>query len=161
MQKTNRTSRTINWLVLSVLIIIGVVGGLFLTKESSFEQADWIGNWEIEYYYEHEPQLMYSGTLQLSYADTLIAYLEVYPPKSTRPEKLTLGKLLISEDFRLLSGQIVHKSYKISGGYLKESFSFALQKTGIFAGQGECLAYCAEGTTGMPIIWSGSKLDLQ
>lgn len=161
MQQTNRTSQIFRWIVFLVLVGLGLLSIFLLREKRSFVQEDWLGNWEIEYFFEHAPQLRYSGTLQLGWTDSLSGFIEVYPPKSTRPEKLSFENLVVSEDFRLLSGQIVHKSYKISGGHLKESFVFSLQKGKVFAGEGECLAYCAEGTIGIPIIWSGSKLDLQ
>lgn len=161
MEKTNTTSRSTSLVTISVLVLIGVCLTFFFLGRKSYSQEDWLGTWEVSYFYDHEKDLVYTGTLQLSVVDTLLAYLEVYPPKSTRPEKLSLEKLSISEDFRSISGQIVHKSYKISGGHLKETFAFDLKQRGTFIGQGECLAYCAEGTMGNPIIWTGNRSELQ
>jgi len=161
MERTNNTSRITSLVTVSALVLIGVCLTYLFLGRNSYSQEDWLGTWEVSYYYDHEKELVYTGTLQLSLVDTLLAYLEIYPPKSTRPEKLSLEKLIISEDFRSISGQIVHKSYKISGGHVKEIFALNLEQGGAFNGQGECLAYCAEGTMGNPIIWTGNRSDLQ
>lgn len=161
MKRTSRRSQPTSLVISTLLVLLGILVVFLLFRKTEFTQEDWLGSWDVTYFYDHEQELVYSGTLNLGYEDTLRAYLEVYPPKSTRPEKLTLEKLQISEDFRSFSGQIVHKSYKISGGHLKETFAFTLRQGGTFSGQGECLAYCAEGTMGISIIWTGNRSKLQ
>ena len=161
MKETSRRSQSPSLVTSILLILLGILVVYLLFRKTEFTQEDWLGSWDITYFYDHEQELVYSGTLNLGFEDSLQAYLEVYPPKSTRPEKLTLEKLKISEDFRSISGQIVHKSYKISGGHLKETFAFRLGQGQTFSGQGECLAYCAEGTMGISIIWTGNRPNLQ
>lgn len=161
MKKANRKIRITSLVSSSVLVLLGILILYLLFNKRNFTTEDWIGSWDISYFYDHEQALIYTGSLQLEFRDSLRAYLEVYPPKSSRPEKLSLEKLEISEDFRTLSGQIVHKSYKISGGHLKESFVLSLEQGKTFIGQGECLAYCAEGTMGISIVWTGNRSNLQ
>lgn len=157
----SRSSHPPSLVTSSLLILLGILVVYLLFQRRNYTQEDWEGTWEINYMYDHEQDLVYTGTLELGFEDSLLANLEVYPPKSTRSEKLTLEKVKISEDFRTISGQIIHKSYKISGGHLKENFAFTLGQGDTFVGQGECLAYCAEGTMGISIVWQGSRSNLQ
>lgn len=161
MTKANRKVHITSLVTSSVLVLLGILILYLLFNKRNFTTEDWIGSWDVSYFYDHEQELIYTGNLRLGFQDTLQAYLEVYPPKSSRPEKLTLEKIRISEDFRTLSGQIVHKSYKISGGHLKETFALSLGQGETFNGQGECLAYCAEGTMGISIVWKGNRSKLQ
>ncbi|MBX2872569.1 MAG: hypothetical protein KTR30_10730 [Saprospiraceae bacterium] len=161
MKKAFSSSQPSSLVISTILVLLGVLILYLFLHQKNFTQEDWLGSWEISYFYDHEPDLVYTGTLRLGWEDSLQSYLEVYPPKSTRPEKLTLERLEISEDFRSISGQIVHKSYKISGGHLKEDFAFTLEQGDAFSGQGECLAYCAEGTMGISIVWNGNRSNLQ
>lgn len=161
MTKANRKVQITSLVTSSLLILLGMLIVYLLFQKRDFTADDWIGSWDISYFYDNEQELLYTGILSLGFQDSLQAYLEVYPPKSTRPEKLTLEKLEISKDFSTLSGQIVHKSYKISGGHLKETFALTLGQGETFNGQGECLAYCAEGTMGISIVWQGNRSKLQ
>ncbi len=159
MEKNKKRSQLLRLLVIATVALIGIVGVRLLSHSAAFSTEDWLGTWQIHYYYEPDATLFYEGTLHLSMNDSLSGYLEVYPPKSTRPEKLILENLLISENNASMTGQIVHKSYRIKGGHLKEAFSLTFIKSTELEGQGECLAYCAEGTVGATIIWSGIKTE--
>ncbi len=156
-----RSSQPSSLVTSTLLLLLGILTLYLFFHRESISQEDWQGSWEVNYFYDNEPELIYTGSLQLGFKDSLQAYLEVYPPKSSRPEKLSLDKIEFSKDFRSISGQIVHKSYKISGGHLKETFAFTLVQGGTFMGQGECLAYCAEGTMSVPIVWQGNRASLQ
>ncbi len=157
MEKNKGKSLLLRLLSIAVLALIGIIGIRFYYSSKTYSMKDWLGSWQVHYYYEPEIDLFYEGTLHLSVNDSLSGYLEVYPPESTRPETLVLENLSISENNASMSGQIVHKSYRIRGGHLKEAFSLTFTKPDELEGKGECLAYCAEGTVGAAIIWSGIK----
>lgn len=159
MEKNKKRSQPLRLLVIATVALIGIVGIRLLSHSETFSTEDWLGTWEMQYYYEPDTTLIYEGTLHLTMNDSLSGYLEVYPPKSTRPEKLILENLLISQNNASMTGQIVHKSYRIKGGHLKEAFSLTYTEPNELRGEGECLAYCAEGTVGVKIIWSGSKSE--
>ncbi|MEZ5044624.1 MAG: hypothetical protein R2828_32310 [Saprospiraceae bacterium] len=144
-------------LILMLLAGAVVLSNQFLRNKVSFSINDWEGAWEITYFYEKEAELPYSGTIYLTVRDTLSGYMEVFPPKSTRPEKLNLQELVIAKNKAELTGKVIHDSYKINGGYLQESFQLRLEKPGYFSGQGKCLEFCAEGTKDLKIIWEGTR----
>lgn len=157
MEKNKGKSLLLRLLSIAILALIGIIGIRLYDSSKHYSTEDWLGSWQIQYYYEPEVDLLYEGTLHISLNDSLSGYLEVYPPKSRRPETLVLEQLSISEKNASMTGQIVHKSYRIKGGHLKEAFSLTFIQADEFGGEGECLAYCAEGTVGAAIIWSGSK----
>lgn len=159
MEKNRKRSQSLRLLVIATLALIGIIGIRLLSHSETYSTEDWLGTWQVRYYYEPDTSLIYEGTLHLSVNDSLSGYLEVYPPRGTRPEKLAIENLLISENNASMTGQIVHKSYRIKGGHLKEAFSLTFIKSTELEGKGECLAYCAEGTVGATIIWSGSKTE--
>lgn len=146
--------------VLLILLLLAgaiVLSNQFFSNKMSFSTNDWEGAWEISYFYEKEAGLPYTGTIYLAFKDTISGYMEVFPPKSTRPEKLNLEQLVISKNKAELKGKVIHDGYKINGGYLQESFQLRLEKPGHFSGQGKCLEFCAEGTKDLKIIWEGTR----
>jgi hypothetical protein len=123
-------------------------------------EKDWEGDWKVTYFYENEPNLLYTGTLFLNYKDTLEGRLEVVAPMSQRTELLELSSLRVSDEGKKLRGSALHTGYKINEGYLQEQFELRLEGTETFSGSGSCVAFCAEGTEGVRIRWKGIKSDI-
>ncbi len=151
----DKTSRLIPILVL--VIILGMLSSLFFFKKDQNAQKKWEGIWEISYYYENEPGLEYTGTLKLNFEDSLKGEFEIFAPKSIRSELIDITNLSIKEGGARISGEMEHTSYKINEGFLKETFEFVLEKPDEFRGQGQCSAFCAEGTEGFNIVWEGKR----
>lgn len=149
----------IRLVVLLILLLLGAGGWYFLvySKQTQLSRTDWIGSWDITYHYEHQPNLIYSGILQINDTDSLTAFLEVFPPKGIRAEKIALEKIELAENAANLQCMLVHDQYKIAGGYMRQQLELQLQLDGQFTGQGTCLAYCAEGTEGKQMVWTGKR----
>jgi len=142
---------------LLLLLLLFAMGYAFLRKSNTFTQENWVGNWEITYVYDNEKNLQYTGSLHLTFEDSLSGSLKVFAPKSIRPENLAIKSITASNNFVYIRGLIVHNAYKIKGGYLTETFEFKLENEGSFSGSGQCIASCAEGTEEVPISWSGKR----
>lgn len=151
-------------LILVVVLVLGLVAGtawVFLGNKQAVSLGDWTGNWEVTYYYKNDQEMPYRGTLQLIFQDSLFGALEIFPPKSIRPEYLELQSLSLSNDNSRLMGELVHNSFMIREGFPKESFELQLEDRNSMEGRGACLEYCAEGTEGIEIIWQGHRSDVQ
>lgn len=144
-------------LILLGTALIGVLGYQFLMPSKKSSSKDWAGTWEVSYFYENEPNLLYTGSLHISDQDSLSGYLEIYAPKSTRSEILTLQDISLSEDASQISTQVIHNQYKIRGGYMREFFELKLESKEKVSGEGKCLEYCAEGTQDWGIILEAIK----
>lgn len=124
------------------------------------QYGGWQGAWNISYFYKDNPTLLFEGTMVLDIrGDSIYGEVEIFPPKSVRPIKLSVEKLKISTDNKMISGVLVYHSFKIRGGYLKETFELYLEELNEFRGNGSCLEYCAEGTEGAEIIWNGERIE--
>jgi hypothetical protein len=145
--------------MLLAFVLAGVAVWMFTQGKKHFSINDWTGNWEIAYFFENEPEILYHGSLQIVFEDSLSAFLEVFPPKSVRPEHPLLGSLFLSADRSRLKGEIVHNSFKIREGYPKDAFELIMDKNFTLSGKGICLEYCAEGTDGVAISWQGKKAE--
>ena len=145
--------------MLLVLGLAGVTVYLFSREKKDFSINDWTGDWEVAYFFENEPEILYRGSLQIMFEDTLSAFLEVFPPKGVRPEHPQLSSLLLSADRSTLKGELVHNSFKIREGYPKDAFELILDTNFSLSGKGICLEYCAEGTDGVAISWLGKKAE--
>ncbi len=153
-----------NWRLIGVALMLGLLSligaKLFILKnDTTFSQQDWMGTWEIIYYYEHSDTLAYTGTIKISQTDSLRAILTIFPPKSSRSEEPIIRELAIAENAASLTGYLIHDRYKINGGYLQEYFELNLIDLHQFQGKGWCQAYCAEGTEQQEIVWSGKKIE--
>ena len=144
-------------LILIGAIILGVLGYRFLIQPAKISGEDWAGIWDVSYFYENEPNLLYTGSLHINSQDSLSGYLEIYAPKSTQPETLTLQDFSILENANQISGYVVHNQYKIRGGYMREFFELTLDSKEKISGKGKCLEYCAEGTQDWEIILQANK----
>ena len=140
-----------------LFLLLGFLGYQRLLKNKSFFEKDWEGEWQITYFYENEPELLYTGTLFLSFTDSLEGRLEVVAPMSERTEHLSLSSLEIWEEGKKLTGAAIHTGYKINEGYLQEQFELRLEGAETFTGSGSCVAFCAEGTEEIRINWTGTK----
>lgn len=149
-------------LIALVLVALGLAGGttwFFTGKSPDVSIGDWSGNWEVTYFYKNDQDMPYRGTLHLVTADSLSGSLEVFPPKSIRPELLEIQSLSFSDDHSILKGQLVHNSFKIREGFPKETFELKMKNRNTLKGTGACLEYCAEGTEGIEIVWQGNKTE--
>ena len=115
------------------------------------------GAWEFIYFYSNDSTLLYRGDLQLSSGGTtrLQANFKIKAPKSRRIEEINAKALEFSDG--KLSGELSHELYKIQGGHMLEQFEFVFSDAEQFTGTGRCVAYCAEGTESLKIIWRGTK----
>ncbi len=159
---TTGSSRRKLSLVVALLLLISFLGLgylLIFQKNETISAEDWAGAWKITYFYENEPQLKYTGTLRLTFQDTLSSQLTLFAPKSKRPEQVGLAGISTTEEGIRLSGRIIHTQYKINEGFLTEDFYWQLETPDAFSGQGTCVAYCAEGTDDVSIFWKGEKSD--
>ena len=156
----NNTSLN-QWIILFVaLALLGILVWFtfdYLNQEAELSVKTWEGDWNVAYYYENEPQLLFEGILNLRVEDSIRGRLEIYPPKSKKPEVVKLGGLFFEENTLMISGYIVHDHYFINGGHNKEQFEFRLQTAKTFSGNGQCVAFCAEGTEDATIIWQGER----
>lgn len=151
-------------LIFAAVLVLGLLAGIawvFLGKKQSVSIDDWTGNWEVTYYYKNDQEMPYRGTLQLIFEDSLFGALEIFPPKSIRPEFLELQSLSLSNDQTQLKGELIHNSFMIREGFPKESFELQLKNRNTIKGRGACLEFCAEGTEGIEIIWQGHRADAQ
>lgn len=151
-------------LIFAAVLVLGLLAGIawvFLGKKQSVSIDDWTGNWEVTYYYKNDQEMPYRGTLQLIFEDSLFGALEIFPPKSIRPEFLELQSLSLSNDQTQLKGELIHYSFMIREGFPKESFELQLKNRNTIKGRGACLEFCAEGTEGIEIIWQGHRADAQ
>ena len=140
-----------------LLLILGVIGIRNLGKDKTYIEKDWEGKWNVTYFYENEPDLLYTGTLHLSSEDSLSGQLEVFAPRSNRSELLELSSMSLTKKGQILRGEIRHTRYKIKEGYMLETFTLKLEDLHDFKGRGACVNFCAEGTEGERIIWTGKK----
>ena len=145
------------FVLLLVLVLLFLALFIFFRKEDLPSAKDWLGVWEVTYYYKNEPQILFEGNLKVELKDSLRGVLEIYPLKASKPEFLKIRGLSIDENTLSIKGQIVHDKYMINGGYNKEAFSFELTSSDEFTGKGICLEFCAEGTEGVEIIWGGVR----
>ncbi len=152
-------ARTLLFLIL-LLLLGGGLGYWWLQGKKSISKKDWEGEWKVSYFYGNEPELLYTGNLKIALKDTIEASLEVFAPKSRRSEKLELSSLNFGAGGIKLGGQARHIGYKIKEGNLTEAFELELTDAGHFIGSGKCAAFCAEGTEGIGIIWTGTKLNM-
>ena len=143
--------------ILLLLLILGMLGLRYFFTEKTNSAKDWNGIWEISYFYENEPHLIYEGRLKIMIEDSIQTELKLFPPRSTRSETVELNDLQWDET--TLKGTIIHTSYKINEGHLQEDFELQLEGTRKFKGSGHCVAFCAEGTEAISIILDGSKTD--
>ncbi|MEL7122917.1 MAG: hypothetical protein AAFO07_25945, partial [Bacteroidota bacterium] len=123
--------------ILLFLLILGMLGMRYFFAGETNSTKDWNGVWEISYFYENEPHLIYEGRLKLVFEDTVKAELILYPPKGTRSEIVEIADLQWDET--TLNGTIIHTSYKINEGHLQENFELKLEEAGKFLGSGRCV----------------------
>ena len=142
-----------------LILILGLIGLRFLKKDRSLSSEDWAGTWEVSYYYDNEPALLYEGTVYIEVRDSLSGQREVLAPNSLRPETVPLSNLSFGDKVAIIRGEAIHTRYKIKGGFLQETFELNLTSPRTFTGHGRCTAYCAEGTEKASIIWDGIKTD--
>lgn len=142
-----------------IILIFGVIGIWQSMANKSTPERTWSGRWQVAYYYESEPAIRYEGLLELSFQDSVSGTLEVRSPVSKRPEQLPLSGLALTDDGLRLRGEVAHTKYKIKGGYLRESLELHLEAPRRLTGRGHCMAFCAEGTEGVAIIWEGNKSE--
>ena len=135
------------------------VGYLLSVKERPLSGKDWAGKWEIAYFYENEPGLLFQGTMYLNVEDSLSGSAEIYAPRSSRLETVAVTVFSVLEDGAAIRGEMLHTRYKISGGFMREAFELHLESPLTFSGRGRCVAFCAEGTEEAGIIWEGNKAE--
>ncbi|MBK7870683.1 MAG: hypothetical protein IPJ74_08365 [Saprospiraceae bacterium] len=152
-----KTFRIISLFLL--LIILAIICIWFWNKNKSISKKDWEGFWTITYYYEQAPNFPYTGVLKLQTQGALKGQLEVFLPKSTRSTFIELSNLALSEDETLLRGAFFYP-YKIREGFVQEAFELKMENPNEFKGKGKCIAFCAEETEEVAIIWEGQKSDL-
>ncbi len=149
-----------------IAILIGILlllaGFGYYSQKTSLEEkpsvaTGWAGDWEIKYHYENAPDLIFDGVLHIDIVNKPVARMQIWPPKSRDREILEIKNLVIDGD--KLRGEIVHEKYKIGGGHLSEDIELVLTNSTMLHGIGQCIAYCAEGTEGEKITWSGKKSD--
>ncbi len=153
-------SKKRTYTILAMLLFAFSAGGfylLFFQKNETISEKDWEGAWKITYFYENEPQLRFTGTLRLTFQDTLSGQLTVFAPRSKRPEQVRLTPISTTKGGIRLNGRITHIQYKIKEGFPTEIFQWQLDEPKRFSGRGRCEAHCAEGTEGFEIIWTGEK----
>lgn len=147
-------------LALLLLLILAFAGYHLLGRKKEMSAKNWEGEWKISYFYDNEPELLYTGSLFISIQDSLKGSLEVFAPMSKRSEQLDLIDLSFEAEGKVLKGSALHTGYKINEGNLRESFTLKLEEADQFSGVGECVAFCAEGTEGVSISWEGNKSNL-
>lgn len=147
-------------ILLGILFLCGGLGYYFQKtnqQENSGTAKNWVGDWKIKYHYENAPDLIFDGILHIDMENKPVARIQIWPPKSRDREILEIQNLVIDGD--KLNGEIVHDTYKIKGGHPSENIELALTNSTTLLGTGKCTAYCAEGTEGENITWSGERSD--
>ena len=160
--KEERHSSENKWRIIIILPIIlgglGVLGWVFMSRTSpAFAIEDWVGTWQVEYAYNNAPDIKYKGVLEVQWQDSLSGTLELKLPKG-KMEYHDVREFTFDAGNGQLTGFIVHENYIIGGGHPKESLHLELETTQQFKGMGHCIAFCAKGTSGAIIHWTGTKL---
>lgn len=149
------------WIFLT-LALVGAGGWWFynfLHKEVPPVQQDWIGEWKVNYFFDHEPDLVYEGMMHIFSLEPFDGTLEVFAPKAGQPEKVEIKQSAFKDNGLSLHGLLLHSTYKINGGNPTATFDLVLLKPAVFAGEGRCREFCAEGTDGIKINWTGNKIN--
>ena len=144
-------------IILLLFLILFVRISLEFSDGSSAEKSSIpVGHWKIAYHYANDANLIYTGEMQISESDdSIIVDISVKPPRSIRTESLLVEDSKFVDG--LLTGRMIHNTYKIKGGFLTESFELTFTDDDSLHGSGKCLDHCAEGTERMGIIWTGQK----
>lgn len=149
-----------------ILLILCIIGALFSigywmrisNDVRPISLRNWSGKWELTYFFEKEPQLLFEGELEIDLEKTITGTMKVYPPKRKRAEIVRLEGLSFDENTLSIEGYIIHEEYKLQGGYSKEVFKLELISPNTFTGKGACIEFCAEGTETQTIVWEGLKI---
>ena len=131
---------------------------LLMASPRPLTMESWVGNWEVMYYYEHEPNYLYNGILHIENPGDMQGDLALNLPRSSKQALTSFEIEAINDGPFVLVGTLTHKSYMIQGGYPTEQVELMLDSHSELSGRGRCLEYCAEGTREWNIIWVGKKM---
>ncbi|MEL6924193.1 MAG: hypothetical protein AAFO94_09105 [Bacteroidota bacterium] len=156
-----RKNRGISIGVTLLLLLIAILSIWLFPDEAPTH--GWSGQWEVSYFYSNAPQLVYSGTLDISGVDSLSAKLEIFPPAGRRAEPVDIRIIETADQAGLLQFELLHTAYKIDGGHLREAVKLEMEPTGSeatpsFSGTGRCVDHCAEGTESASVHWRGTLI---
>ena len=149
-------------IIFSTLLIFGALAAavyFFTSRSQTPTMKSWIGNWEVVYYYENEPNILYNGILSFENPSDMNGTLSLNLPRSSKKPKMSFEIQSVSSWPFVMTAIITHESFMIGGGHPREQIELRLDSPKTVSGNGECLEYCAPGTEGKAIIWAGNKLE--